>query len=84
MAESGYPTVELSPWFGLVAPAGTPDVVIRRLHDEFVKAAMHPELVRKLSEDAIELNTGAPGDFAALIASEKQRLGQVIRALGIQ
>jgi tripartite-type tricarboxylate transporter receptor subunit TctC len=84
MAEVGYPTVELSPWFGLAAPAGTPDAVIQKLHEEFVKGAKDPELIRKLGEDAIELNTGTPADFAALISSERERLGKVIRAVGLR
>jgi tripartite-type tricarboxylate transporter receptor subunit TctC len=35
--ESGLPGFEVSPWLGMLAPARTPDAIIRRLHDEIVK-----------------------------------------------
>lgn len=83
LAEAGYPSVELAPWFGLVAPAGTPDAVIHKVHDEFAKAATDPALVRRLNADAIELRIDTPAEFAAWIVSEGTRLVKVVKAIGI-
>jgi tripartite-type tricarboxylate transporter receptor subunit TctC len=83
MAEAGYPSVELSPWFGLVAPAGTPEPIIRKLHDEFAKVAADPELRKRLGEDAIDATINTPAEFRSMIVSETQRLGKVVNALGI-
>ena len=84
MAELGYPSVELAPWFGLSAPAATPDAVVIRLNAEFAKAARDPVIVRKLAEDAIEAQSSTPAEYGALIASESKRLGEVIGTLGLQ
>jgi tripartite-type tricarboxylate transporter receptor subunit TctC len=83
MAEAGYPSIELSPWFGLVAPAGTPEPIIRKLHDEFAKAATDPQLRKRLGEEAIEVHSSTPAEFRSLIDSETQRLGKVVNTLGI-
>lgn len=84
MAELGYPSVELAPWFGLSAPAATPDAVVAKLHAEFAKAAKDPGVVRRLGEDAIEAQSSTPAEYGALIASESKRLGEVIKTLGLQ
>lgn len=84
MAELGYPSVELAPWFGLSAPAGTPDAIVAKLNGEFTKAAKDPEIIRRLGEDAIEAQSSTSAEFGALIASESKRLGEVIRTLGLK
>lgn len=84
MAEARYPTVELAPWFGLVAPAGTPDSVVKYLHEAFAISASDPYLQKRLGADAIEIKTGTPAEFAALIASEQLRLGKIVKAAGIR
>src|SRR4029078_7131770 len=50
MAESGFPDTVLDIWHGLVAPAGTPPAVLKRLNEEFVKAAQSPEIVKLMDE----------------------------------
>ena len=50
MAESGFPGFEAVPWFGLLAPAGTPKDVLDKLHDETVKALAMPEVRRKFDQ----------------------------------
>jgi tripartite-type tricarboxylate transporter receptor subunit TctC len=84
MAESGFPEIELDIWHGLVAPAGTPDAVIRRLNEEFVKAAQSPDIVEKMTAQVTEMFTATPQDFAKLIASDIARLGKVVRDAGIK
>jgi tripartite-type tricarboxylate transporter receptor subunit TctC len=84
MAEAGYPGLELAPWFGLVAPAGTPDAVINYIHDVFAEAAADPALQKRLGDDAVEIKISKPKEFAAFIADERERLGKIVREAGIQ
>ena len=84
MAEAGYPGTELEIWQGIVAPLGTPAPIVRRLNEEFVKAARDPELVRQVAAQAVEITTSTPDQFAKLLASDVERLGKVIREAGIK
>src|ERR1700728_3019774 len=54
MAESGYPGFEAVPWFGLLAPAGTPQHVIDKVHDETVKVMAMPEVRKRFDELGLE------------------------------
>ncbi len=83
MAEAGFPGTELEIWQGIVAPLGTPAPILRKLHNEFVKAATSPDVVSKVATQAVEMYTTSPEDFAKLLASDVDRLGKVIRAAGI-
>jgi len=82
MAEAGFPGVELDFWFGLVAPAGTPEPVVARLNEEFAKAVRHPDIVRRLSEQGLQMTASTPAQFAALIAADTARLGKLVSGLG--
>ena len=82
MAEAGYPGVELDFWFGLFAPAGTPQPALRKLHEEFVKALKNPELVKRFTDQGLDVVTDTPEEFAALIAADTLRLGKIVRDSG--
>jgi tripartite-type tricarboxylate transporter receptor subunit TctC len=84
MAEAGFPGTELEIWHGIVAPAGTPEPIVRKLNEEFVKAAKSPDVLSKVAPQAVEMSTLSPGDFAKLIASDIDVLGKVIRDAGIK
>jgi tripartite-type tricarboxylate transporter receptor subunit TctC len=84
MTEAGFPGTELEIWQGIVAPLGTPAPILRKLHDEFVKAAKSPDVVSKVAAQAVEMYTTSPEDFTKLLASDIDRLGKVIRAAGIK
>jgi tripartite-type tricarboxylate transporter receptor subunit TctC len=84
MAEAGYPGTELEIWQGIVAPLGTPAAIVRRLNEEFVKAANAPDVKSKVAAQAVEISTSSPEEFAKLIASDVARLGKVIRDAGIK
>src|SRR5258706_4644638 len=85
MAEAGYSNMELVAWFGIFAPAGTPRAVVRRLHDEFLKAMRNPEVVDKLTGQGLDIYTlRSPEEFAALIAADSVKYGRVVREAGIR
>ena len=84
MAEAGFPGTELVVWQGIVAPLNTPAPVVRKLNEEFVRAATSPEVLGKVSPQAVEITTSSPEDFTKLLVSDIARLGKVIRDAGIK
>ena len=82
MAEAGFRGVDLDTWFGMAAPAGTPDAVIQKLHAELVKAVRNPQVVAKMAELGIQPLTSSPPEFAAMIQTDIARLGKLVKELG--
>lgn len=72
---AGYEVIN---WHGVLAPAGTPGEIIRRLHAEFVKALGSPEVRSRLTEDGFQVVGNTPDEFARFIASEKDKWAKVI------
>lgn len=79
MAEAGYPQLDSGAWMGLLAPAGTPSAVVARLNAELTKVLKDPELVKKLSDQAVELSSSTPDEFGALVRAEHDKWGKVIK-----
>ena len=84
MAESGYPGFEAVPWFGLMAPAGTPQAIIDRLHREAAKIMAMPEVRKKLNDIGADAIGGTPAELAALIEREIPQWAKVIKGAGIK
>jgi tripartite-type tricarboxylate transporter receptor subunit TctC len=82
MREVGFAGIELDAWFGLVAPAGTPDAVIGKLNTAFVQAVRDPEIVKQVRDQGAEAVATTPAEFAAFIASETERFGKIVKAVG--
>src|SRR6266436_2422480 len=70
MREAGFAGIELDAWFGLVAPAGTPDPVIGKLNAAFVQAVRDPEVTRQIVDQGAEPAGDTPDAFAAFIVAE--------------
>ncbi|MBC7781491.1 MAG: tripartite tricarboxylate transporter substrate binding protein [Proteobacteria bacterium] len=77
------PGYEITQWWGVAAPAKTARPIVERLHVELVKSLQHPDLRERLSGQGAVLVGSTPAEFAAFIASERQRLGKIIRQAGI-
>ena len=84
IAESGYPGFEVTGWIGLLAPAGTPSAIIRKLHLETVKALALPDLRAKFADLGLEGIGNSPDEFAAVIRSEIPKWAKVIKEAGIK
>ena len=82
MAESGLPAFDVQPWFGFVAPAGTPAPVIARLHEEIAKVMQQPEVEKRLAVLGAEPATVGPKDFGSFIDGEITRWAAVVKASG--
>jgi tripartite-type tricarboxylate transporter receptor subunit TctC len=79
VAEQGYPGFETSQWYGLNAPAKTPDAVVNRLAAESAKAARSEALEKQLEPDSAEAVGSTPKEFAAYIAAEQARWKEVVQ-----
>jgi len=84
VAEQGYPGFQTSQWYGLNAPAKTPEAVIRRLAAEAAKAAKSPLMLERLALDDAEAVGSTPAEYAAFIKKEQQRWSKVVRTARIK
>ncbi len=84
MAEAGVPGFEVQNWQGLIAPAGTPAAIIRTLNEAVNKALMDPAIKEQMLAQGNELGGGSPEAFAALIKSEADRWGKLVKSAGIK
>jgi tripartite-type tricarboxylate transporter receptor subunit TctC len=84
LAEAGVPGYEFQGWTGIAAPAGTPAVVVARLHAEIVRIAETPEARDWFAASGAEPGLLSPEAFAQFIRAEHDKLGRVIREAGIR
>jgi tripartite-type tricarboxylate transporter receptor subunit TctC len=84
VAEQGYPGFETSQWYGLNAPAKTPEAIIRRLSAEAAKAAKSPAVLERFAADDAEGIGSTPAEYAAFVKKEQERWSKVVRAARIR
>jgi len=82
MAEAGVP-LEMSAWFGLLAPAGTPPAVVAWLNRQANAVFSAPDIRDRFTSQGAQFPLGSPDAFAAHIAAEFGKWGAVIRAANI-
>jgi len=82
--ESGVPGYEAIQWFGLLAPAGTPQAIIDRLQAETAKILDTPAMKARLALEGAEPIGNSPAEFSALIKAEMAKWSQVAKAAGIK
>jgi len=82
IAESGYPGFEASSWFGLLAPAGTPEAIVTKLNAEGNRWLATPEAKDKLLAQGAIAAGGSPADFARHIATETAKWAKVVKQSG--
>jgi tripartite-type tricarboxylate transporter receptor subunit TctC len=79
MADQGVPGFSALAWWGVIAPAGTPKEIIRRMHDEMAKALKAPGLAEKLTSQGMDIAGGSPEELDAFLRAEITRWGQVVK-----
>lgn len=84
LAEAGYADATFLPWYGLVARAGTPPTIVKRLSDEILAAIANPAVVARLEKMGTQLTPAPASEFDALLASEAVRWANLIRQRNIQ
>ncbi|MGK8838665.1 Bug family tripartite tricarboxylate transporter substrate binding protein [Achromobacter xylosoxidans] len=83
-AEGGLPEMDNMAWYGLVAPAGTPQAVIDRIHDATVKALKDPKIVQRLADGGSLVDGNTPAEYAAQIKRELELRQRIAKERNIQ
>jgi tripartite-type tricarboxylate transporter receptor subunit TctC len=86
-AELGYERMDISLWYGVAAPAGTPPAIVERLNTELVKILDMPDIRKNLADQGADVtNTEGrtPAGFDAFMRQEQARWGAVVRQAGIK
>lgn len=82
--ELGYPQMGSGGWFGIVAPAGTPQSIIMKLNKAILQAMKNPDLIKKLDESGAIAIPGTPAEFAAQIQQAIDRYQRIAKIAKIQ
>jgi tripartite-type tricarboxylate transporter receptor subunit TctC len=84
LSESGFAGFEITSWFGVLAPAGTPAPIVARLNAETNKVLARTDIRDALGALGLETNPGTPEQFAAHIKSEIAKFTRIGKAAGIK
>jgi tripartite-type tricarboxylate transporter receptor subunit TctC len=84
IGEAGVPTLAGSSWTGLVAPAGTPPEIVAKVRAHAIAGLKTADLAERMSKLGAEVRFPSQEEFAAFIAAENRRLGDLIRAAGVK
>ena len=79
-----YPEFDIINWFGLFAPVGTPQPIVRRMAEEMNKVAGNPELQAHLVKLALRAHPGTPEELAAILRKDFDRYGKLVHDLKIR
>jgi tripartite-type tricarboxylate transporter receptor subunit TctC len=82
MDEAGVKGYEATIWLGMLAPKGTPREIVEKLNADIRKVLADPEANKLMHKAGVEVSTSTPAEFEALMQSELDRWGQVVRETG--
>ena len=82
--EQGYPGMEFSSWFGIVAPAKTPPEILAKLNADIVKAVQSPEGKAKMEEAGFRVTGTSRDEFTKIIAADTATWGKAVAATGFK
>jgi tripartite-type tricarboxylate transporter receptor subunit TctC len=79
VAEAGVPGYEMSAWYGIMAPAGTPRQIVDRLQREIAAAIHLPEVRARIEAEGAEPSGNTPEQFRDFAAAERRKWAEVVR-----
>lgn len=82
LSETVLPGFDVTPWFGVLAPAGTPEPIVQRLNTAIVDALNEPDVKEMLTRQGAKPASSSPQNFAQFIRSEIPRWAAVVEASG--
>ena len=82
--EQGYPELEFSSWFGIVAPAKTPPEIIAKLNADIVKAVRSADGKTKLEDAGFRVTGTSREDFVRIISADTAKWGKAVAATGFK
>lgn len=80
MAEAGYPGIEMSTWYGISAPAGTPRDVVGKLHAAIVQTLKTPKVVEKIESQGAQIFVKSPEEYSAYMQADAKLMLELIKA----
>ena len=83
-SEAGMTGFEMGSWNGVLAPARTPQAVLRRVNSEINRAMQDPELIAKLAQGGIEPLGSTPEEYGTYLKKELDRWTRVVKTGGIK
>ena len=83
MAEQGFAEAQVTPWFGIVVPAGTPQPIVDRISKALEAALAAREVRERLDIAGCTAKSAPLGEFAAIIKSDIALWAKVVREAGI-
>ncbi|HEY9447568.1 MAG TPA: tripartite tricarboxylate transporter substrate binding protein [Burkholderiales bacterium] len=84
IAEAGVPGYEANNWWGMLAPAGTPPAIVKRLHAEAEEVLENPEIKKKFESQGAETVSMSAADFGKFIRAETVKWKKVVKDAGIK
>ena len=84
VAESGVPGYEANNWWGILAPAGTPPAIVKRLHGEISAVVAMPEIRKRFEAEGAEAVNIGPAEFGKFIRTETVKWSKVVRDAKIE
>ena len=82
IASQGVPGFSSTVWYGVLAPANTPRLIVDRLNADIVAVLKDPEVVKVLTAQSIDPLTSTPDEFARLIATDVEKWAKVVKESG--
>ena len=82
VAEAGLPGFDVSSWYGVIAPAGTPKNIVAQLNSEIVRITRLPDVMDGMARSGADSVGNSPDEFAAFIKTELTRWAKVIKETG--
>lgn len=84
VAELGFPGYQATNWYSFVAPARTPDVIVKKLNEALVAALRDPKTIERLETQAMEPDPTTPEQMRAFVEKEYETWGDVVRKLNLK
>jgi tripartite-type tricarboxylate transporter receptor subunit TctC len=84
LAESGVPGYDVTSWYGLMVPAGTPGEIVARLNAAAATALRHPEVRQRFASTDLDPAASTPEQFGAHVRAEVAKWAKVIKASGMR
>jgi tripartite-type tricarboxylate transporter receptor subunit TctC len=82
--EAGFPNFQMSIWYGMMAPAGTPREIVARLYQEITKAFEDRTLRQHMANAGMDPWLGSPDEMGRLVKTEMARYAKIIQSAGIK
>jgi tripartite-type tricarboxylate transporter receptor subunit TctC len=82
---SGEKDFEAVSWHAILAPAGTPDAIVQKMHAEIKRIMAEPQITEKVATlGLIPFDTPSPAELRTYLASEREKWGNLVKSLGLQ